>query len=117
MTENTKDQLDDLLERSAKDPSISLIAELRKITTKPEGIALIDDFEQRRDQLRERFTEAIDKKYVEFKATRETGDAIISYHKNIVLPLLIELIDEISGVQFELALHKSQLASRPVKFD
>jgi len=93
-----------------RDPSLSLIDELRKVTTKPEGLAFLDDMESRRDELLKRFKDAY-LAHGDIRATPETGAAIKSYHHGVVGPLLGVLVNELIGVHCELAIYKSHLKS------
>ncbi len=104
------DLVDAVIERCQRDPSLNMITELRKVVTKARGIALLDDMESRRDDLRRRFKEAYIS-HEQVRATQETGAAIASYHQKVVTPLLNSLLDELVAVQCELALLQSQLGA------
>jgi len=107
---NSTDKLDEVLDRCRQNPDLSVIQELRKITTNPKGLALLGDIESRRADLSRRFADAY-VRHGQIRATPETAEAIASYHQDVVTPLLTTLIDELVGIQCELALHKSQLLS------
>lgn len=113
-TDEANDRVDEVIERCQRDSSLNLLDELRKVTTRPEGIALLDAIESRREGMRKRLADAF-MKHVQIQATPETGEAIRSYHQDLVMPLLLTLIDELSGIECELALHKSQLESGPLR--
>ena len=110
MTNNPPDELDDVLERCAKDPTLNPFDELRTIAKSPAGVAFVEDARARDTEMRARFVEAIGKPG-QIEAKPETAAAITSYHKNVVVPLLSVLLNELRLVQFELAMHKKALGS------
>lgn len=98
-----EDALADIKDRYHKDPSLDVYEELKKVVSKPEGIAFLDDCEKRRQGLNQRYFDVM-RQHTQIQATPETGDAITSYHQGVVEPLLKALLEELHSVQLELAM-------------
>ncbi len=95
-------------ERCRRDPQLSVIDELRKCSASQKWQALLDDMNARNTELRANFVDT-HRQHVQIHATPETGEAIASYHQDVVIPLLGALLNELTGIHAEFALHKMQL--------
>ena len=101
------DWFDEALARAKADPSLCVLEELRTGARNPE---LLDDIENRREELYEAMRQAFSNA-PPIHATPETGAALKEYHQKVVIPLMMKLVHQLLGVQAELALHKAQLSS------
>ena len=99
----------EVMERCEQDSNLDFIEELRKVVKNP---ALLDDIARRRDRLHSRMVKAFDED-TEIRATEETGASITDYHENVVMPIFAAIINELVGIEAELALCKSEAEADP----
>lgn len=102
-----REALDEIHERCQQDPQLSFIGELRKISPSKEWQTLLSDMDTRDTKVRERIRDTI-RGLVQYQAKPEIAEAISSYHKNVVIPLLNALLDELTIIHAELAHHRTR---------
>ncbi len=104
----SNDVVGEVVKRCEQDSNLDFIEELRKVVKNP---ALLDDIARRRDRLHRHVVKAFDG--TEIRATEEIGASITDYHENVVMPIFAALINELVGIEAELALCKSEAEADP----